>query len=62
MAHDRAASNMRRYPKVPEILVPYLNQLPKFLFAFIPEEVVSFCADTVTPAGFPCSEALMKVV
>ena len=41
------------YPTVPEIPLPYLNLLPKFLFAPFPFEVVPFGMDAAIPAGFP---------
>jgi len=44
--------HIRCYPKVPEILVPQLNHLPKFLFASIPFEVLSLRTETAIPSGF----------
>ena len=39
-------------PKFPEISLPQLNHLPKFLFTSIPFRVVPFCIDTAIPADF----------
>jgi len=50
------------YPKVPEIPLPWLNYLPKFLFTTIPFEAVPFGINTVIPVGFPLSEALLEAI
>ena len=42
------------------ILLPQLNHQPKFLFAYIPFEVLPICTDTAIPAEFLWSEALLE--
>jgi hypothetical protein len=53
---------MRWYPKVPEMPLPYVYHLPKFLFTQIPFELAPFGIDTAIPAGFPWPEALFEVI
>jgi len=50
------------YQEVPEIPLPWLNHLPKFLFTTVPFEVGPFGIHTVTPVGFSWLEALLEVI
>jgi hypothetical protein len=56
------SSCTRCQPKVPEIRLPKLNPLSKFLFASISLEVVPFCVNTAISAGFPWLEARLEVI